>query len=113
MQDLLLHPSAAIRKDVSASAVYPFSKAGISVPLAFDTFACRASIDSQYFVQLVVRYHAIQEMSTKIFENMQKSCIVLIILQKAHPAGWAFCLVAINYSWDRSFACSTRWTIKS
>jgi hypothetical protein len=86
MQDLLLHPSADIRKDADASAVYPFSKAGISVPLAFDTFACRASIDSQYFVQLVVRYHAIQEMSTKIFENMQKSCIVLIILQKTHPS---------------------------
>ena len=66
MQDLLLHPSAAIRKDADASAVYPFSKAGISVPLAFDTFEHRASIDSQYFVQLGVRYHAFDKKSTQI-----------------------------------------------
>jgi hypothetical protein len=71
MQDLLLHPSAAIRKDANASAVYPFSKAGISVPLAFDTFACRASIDSQFSVQLEVRYHASGKKSTQICKMLQ------------------------------------------
>jgi hypothetical protein len=66
MQDLLLHPSAAIRKNTNASAVCPFSKTGISVPSVWDTDTHRASIDSQYFVQLGVRYHAFDKKSTLI-----------------------------------------------